>query len=104
MTEFLDSVAADLPELLTELGQSVTYTPAGGDARKVSAIVGRRTLPVDFGDRQSFALQVWARFIAVDVPDLAQGDAVRAGEVDYTVNSLEFDRAGTVMATLINDT
>jgi len=98
-----DSIAADLPGFLFEVGEIVVYTPAGGTARDVTAITGTRAAPSDFPTLRADGLAVWVRFIASDVPELAQGDAVSFADNDYTVDGIEPDRAGTVMVTLIND-
>ena len=106
MSQFLDGLAHDLPGLLTEFGRIVSYTPTVpvGPARDVLVIVGQRTEPIELGEHSHDGLQVWIRAVAVDVPELRQGDAVAIDAATYKVDALEFDRGGTVMATLVNDT
>ena len=101
MSAFLEAVAGDLPGLLNELGQDVDYTPSGQPTRPLRVIIGRRTVPVEFENLQSDGEAVWIRTIAAYVPDLAQGDQVQLPDGLYTVDGLDYDRAGTVLATLI---
>ena len=104
--EFAESLAHDLPGLFIETGQTIVYTPAAGVARDVRAIVGQRANPIEFDDVKVDGVQTWVRFNRVDVPELAQGDAITiatgpaAGA--YTVNALEPDRVGTVLTFLIS--
>lgn len=103
MSAFLASVAHDLPGLFADLGRVVTYAPAAGVAHDLLAIVGERTEPVELGQLTTDGPQVWIRVIATQVPDIAQGDGVTIGDAIYRIDGLEFDRGGTVMATLIRD-
>lgn len=102
MSDFLDSVAHDLPGLQMELGEFVVYTPAGGTARSVKVIPGRGAAPSQFPELQADGSRRWLRAIAAELPELAQGDAVSIGDDDYIVDGIEYDRAGTVMATLVD--
>ena len=105
MSQFLNGVAHDLPGLLTEFGRIVTYTPTvpTGPPRGVLVIVGERTESIEFDNVAHDGLQVWIRAVASDVPELRQGDAVTIDTATYKVDSVEFDRGGTVRAGLIND-
>ena len=105
MSQFTDGVAHDLPGLLTEFGRIVTYTPSvpTGPPRGVLVIVGQRTESIELGELSHDGLQVWIRAVAADVPELRQGDAVAIDAANYRIDGIEFDRGGTVMATLIND-
>lgn len=102
MTGFLDGVAHDLPLLFTELGQTVRYTPSGGDARTIRVIEGRGSAPVDFPQLQADGVRRWARIVTADVPELAQGDELELSDGTYSVDGIEPDRAGTTLATLID--
>lgn len=102
MSQFLDGVAHDLPELFRDVGRIIVYTPAGtGIARDVTAIFGRKSVEADFGDVALDGVQIWVRSVAADLADLAQGDLITVDGIGYTVDGIEFDRAGTVLATLI---
>ena len=105
MSQFLDGLAHDLPGLLNEFGRIVSYTPGSpvGPARDVLVIVGQRTETTELGELSHDGLQVWIRAVAADVPELRQGDAVAIDAANYRIDGIEFDRGGTVMATLIND-
>jgi hypothetical protein len=105
VSQFLDGLAHDLPGLLAEFGRIVRYTPTSpeGPARDVQVIVGQRTEVTEFGTLQHDGLQVWIRAIASDVPELVQGDAIAIDAATYVIDSVEFDRGGTVRAGLISD-
>lgn len=64
--------------LLAEFGETVTYTPSGGSATSITAIVRREALqsfPEDRSSRVEYGLNVWVS--SDDVPTVVvQGDTV----------------------------
>lgn len=101
MTQFADGLAHDLPGPLAEFGRVVVYTPQGGITREIVVLVGERGEPAEFGELRGDGVQVWLRDIGGFAPELAQGDSVKIGETDYTVNGIEPARYGRPRATLI---
>lgn len=77
------------------LGQPVTVTPAGGASRVISAMVVARSED-EIGVVQAQPA-IHAR--ALDVADLADGDAISAGGVDYVARVIRPDGRG--MTTII---
>jgi hypothetical protein len=78
-----------------KFGAGVTYTPTGGDARAVTAIIERNYYADTGGvgiQTDKFLLQV----VAADVPELAAGDAFSFLGVDYVAVEIRPDFFGMI--------
>lgn len=87
--------AADRLIMLTDFGQTVSYTPSGGSASDVTAIVDNDYEAVDVGGSVAFAIQrprLTAR--TADVSTAAEGDTVSYGGDNYIVRVVMADGTG----------
>ena len=87
--------AADRLIMLTDFGQTVSYTPSGGSAGDVKAIVDNDYEAVDVGGSVAFAIQrprLTAR--TADVSTAAEGDTVSYGGDNYIVRVVMADGTG----------
>lgn len=87
--------AADRLIMLTDFGQTVSYTPSGGSASDVTAIVDNDYEAVDVGGSVAFAIQrprLTAR--TADVSAAAEGDTVSYGGDNYIVRVVMADGTG----------
>jgi hypothetical protein len=76
-----------------KFGVNVTYTPAGGVGRTVKAILDRDYFSDTGGvgiQTESFVVQL----VDADVPELAAGDGVTYGGVNYTAVEVKPDFHG----------
>ena len=87
--------AADRLIMLTDFGQTVSYTPSCGSAGDVTAIVDNDYEAVDVGGSVAFAIQrprLTAR--TADVSTAAEGDTVSYGGDNYIVRVVMADGTG----------
>lgn len=82
----IDSVAA--ATALEVLGQTVTYTPSGGDAVSLNAIIDYNVDVIDavygeVGERRNEIT-----FLKADIPSGARGSSVSVDSVLYTLQDL----------------
>lgn len=82
------------------LGETVIYTPAGGDPVSLNGIFTQDYVAVGAdGNLQSESVSPAVSLRSADVPLAAQGDEARVAGVDYTVVEVHPDGFG--MVTLI---
>lgn len=82
------------------LGQTVTYTPAGGEAVSLQGVFTQDYVSVGAdGNLQSESVSPAVSLRLADVPNVAQGDVVRIDGTDYTTVNVQPDGFG--MVTLI---
>ncbi len=87
--------AADRLIMLTDFGQTVSYTPSGGSAGDVTAIVDNDYEAVDVGGSVAFAIQrprLTAR--TADISSAAEGDTVSYDGNNYIVRVVMADGTG----------
>lgn len=91
-----DLTAATLDATTAALGESVTYTPAGGAAETVTGIYDAASEVVQL--QGGVEVIGTAPMVSFDISDLSQvpaaGDAVTAGGVSYTIERVEIDGGG----------
>lgn len=76
-----------------KFGQLINYTPAGGVAREVSAIINQ-TYVSEVGGIGRQTKSVFIQVVDADVPELAAGDVFEFSGVSYEAKEIRPDFAG----------
>lgn len=98
---FRDDFAARDTAIFLALGDTVTWTPAGGAAVFLTAFFENQYYESNAG---GYAETVGSRpvvtFKTIDVPNIARNDAVVFGGMNYTVKTLEPTSDGLTLCEL----
>jgi hypothetical protein len=107
MASSIDTYFADqgLPLLLEMQGVSITYTPAGGSAATVTALVGKEVSQEIEAIGQGDRTKKITRSVTVAVADVTGGinATVTIDSVQYEVDSITDAEAGYVTLSLVRD-
>lgn len=85
MGNFRTLSAAAASAGLAALGEPVAYTPAGGSAVTVQAVIEHNVVPVDTYTGEIGEPRSEGEFLLSDLASAARGDQVTVDGVDYTL-------------------
>lgn len=98
---FRENFAAIDTAIFSALGDTVTWTPAGGAAVSVLAFFENQYYESNAGGyAEAVGTRPMVTFKTVDVPNIARGDAVAFGGVNYALKTLEPTSDGLTLCEL----
>lgn len=92
--DLMQSVFENLMSDTDLTGESVTYTPSGGEGSAVDAVVNRSPLLTGFDMGETEVLRWEVEISSAVVPSPAKGDEVTIGGVDFKVEKAPMTEVG----------
>jgi hypothetical protein len=93
--------AEDRLAMLTDFGQSITYTRQGGSAATITGIFDNDYAEVDAGGMVGFAMQQPRLMVRTsDVASATEGDAFVVSGVSYLIRVIQDDGTGMTFIVL----
>ncbi len=88
---------------LSEVGESVTYTPGVGEASSIDVVVERESVVMDFAMGETEARRWTVRVLASDVATPANGDVVTIGGEEFVVEKKPTTKWGIHTVSVIDE-